>query len=53
MGDDVYLHWRAQANSGWNFKGLGSRLTANSNGYPGFLYTDEGRFIYIGLEKKL
>mgnify|MGYP000057406701 CR=1 FL=1 len=25
----------------------------NSNGYPGFLYTDEGRFWYISLEKKL
>jgi len=25
----------------------------NSNGYPGFLYTDVGRFIYFGLEKKL
>ncbi len=25
----------------------------NSNGYPGFLYTDVGRFVYVGLEKKL
>lgn len=25
----------------------------NSNGYPGFLYTDEGRFWYVGIEKKL
>jgi len=25
----------------------------NSNGYPGFLYNDTGRFIYFGLEKKL
>jgi iron complex outermembrane receptor protein len=25
----------------------------NSNGYPGFLYTDEGRFVYFGIEKKL
>ena len=25
----------------------------NSNGYPGFLYSDEGRFVYVGLEKKL
>ncbi|MBI3884217.1 MAG: TonB-dependent receptor, partial [Opitutae bacterium] len=25
----------------------------NSNGYPGFLYTDVGRFVYFGLEKKL
>ena len=25
----------------------------NSNGYPGFLYTDEGRFWYLSLEKKL
>jgi len=25
----------------------------NSNGYPGFLYTDEGRFWYVSLEKKL
>jgi iron complex outermembrane receptor protein len=25
----------------------------NSNGYPGFLYTDEGRFWYVGLEKRL
>jgi len=25
----------------------------NSNGYPGFLYNDTGRFVYIGLEKKL
>jgi len=25
----------------------------NSNGYPGFLYNDTGRFVYFGLEKKL
>lgn len=25
----------------------------NSNGYPGFLYNDEGRFWYVGLDKKL
>ena len=25
----------------------------NSNGYPGFLYSDEGRFVYMKLEKKL
>ncbi len=25
----------------------------NSNGYPGFLYTDVGRFVYMSLEKKL
>jgi outer membrane receptor protein involved in Fe transport len=25
----------------------------NSNGYPGFLYTDEGRFVYFGFEKKI
>ena len=25
----------------------------NSNNYPGFLYTDEGRFVYVRLEKKL
>ena len=25
----------------------------NSNNYPGFLYTDEGRFVYMKLEKKL
>ncbi|MBI2518746.1 MAG: TonB-dependent receptor [Opitutae bacterium] len=25
----------------------------NSNGYPGFLYSDQGRFVYFGLEKKL
>lgn len=24
----------------------------NSNGYPGFLYTTEGRFVYAGFEKK-
>jgi outer membrane receptor protein involved in Fe transport len=24
----------------------------NSNGYPGFLYTDEGRFVYASVEKK-
>ncbi len=26
---------------------------ANSNGYPGFLYSDVGRFVYFGIEKKL
>lgn len=25
----------------------------NSNGYPGFIYTDVGRFVYMQLEKKL
>ncbi|MBI2515797.1 MAG: TonB-dependent receptor [Opitutae bacterium] len=25
----------------------------NSNGYPGFIYTDVGRFVYVGIEKKL
>jgi outer membrane receptor protein involved in Fe transport len=25
----------------------------NSNGYPGFLYNNTGRFVYFGLEKKL
>jgi outer membrane receptor protein involved in Fe transport len=25
----------------------------NSNGYPGFLYNDTGRFVYVGFEKKL
>ena len=25
----------------------------NSNGYPGFIYTDVGRFVYVSLEKKL
>jgi len=25
----------------------------NSNGYPGFLYTDVGRFVYVSFEKKL
>ncbi|HET7536207.1 MAG TPA: TonB-dependent receptor, partial [Candidatus Didemnitutus sp.] len=25
----------------------------NTNGYPGFLYNDVGRFVYVGLEKKL
>jgi outer membrane receptor protein involved in Fe transport len=25
----------------------------NSNGYPGFLYNMTGRFVYVGLEKKL
>jgi outer membrane receptor protein involved in Fe transport len=25
----------------------------NSNGYPGFLYNDTGRFLYVSLEKKL
>ena len=121
-GDDGVLKWKGQAWVGWNYKGLGSRFTANytdgfidvdvdgnnfkvkstvfcdvqvsyklfpsksasdikwwtdtklsvgainvfdkdppfasggggnSNGYPGFLYTDVGRFIYISLEKKL
>ncbi len=28
-------------------------LGGNSNGYPGFLYSDQGRFVYVGLEKKL
>jgi len=27
--------------------------SGNSNGYPGFLYSDEGRFVYVKLEKKL
>ncbi|HYC72123.1 MAG TPA: TonB-dependent receptor [Opitutaceae bacterium] len=26
---------------------------ANSNGYPGFLYNNQGRFVYVGLDKKL
>lgn len=26
---------------------------ANANGYPGYLYTDVGRFVYISIEKKL
>ncbi len=120
--DDAFLHWKGQAFVGWNWKGLGSRLTGtytdhfnefdnngdprvvnstifydlqltytlfpskakgsadlwsdikitagvtnlfdkdpphaegnggNSNGYPGFLYNDQGRFVYFGLEKKL
>ncbi|MBI3884306.1 MAG: TonB-dependent receptor [Opitutae bacterium] len=25
----------------------------NSNGYPGFIYSDVGRFVYFGIEKKL
>jgi len=25
----------------------------NSNGYPGYLYNNTGRFLYVGLEKKL
>lgn len=25
----------------------------NSNGYPGFIYTDENRFVYFGFEKKI
>ena len=27
--------------------------TGNSNGYPGFIYSDQGRFVYLQLEKKL
>ena len=27
--------------------------SGNSNGYPGFIYTDTGRFVYLQLEKKL
>ncbi len=127
--DDGYVHWKAQAFVGWNWKGLSARVTANythsfldvggdingsfygelpfriaatttydaqisyklfpstsrqntdwksdlkltvgannvfdkdppyaadwggnSNGYPGFLYNNTGRFLYVGLEKKL
>jgi len=25
----------------------------NGNGYPGFIYTDENRFVYLGIEKQL
>ena len=30
-----------------------SGFGGNGNGYPGFIYTDENRFIYLGLEKQL
>jgi iron complex outermembrane receptor protein len=30
-----------------------SSFANNSNGYPGFIYNATGRFVYVGLEKKL
>ena len=30
-----------------------SSFAGNSNGYPGFIYNATGRFVYVGLEKKL
>ena len=120
--EDAYLRWKGQAYVGWNWKGLGSRVTANytdsfgdldensaprkvastmiydlqvsytlfpakgreatawwsdlkltagvtnlfdkdpplavdegnnPTGYPSTIYTAQGRFLYIGLEKKL
>ena len=32
---------------------LAIAATGNSNGYPGFIYSDQGRFVYMQLEKKL